>query len=95
MVESMIGLLRQEQDFTQATRYYEGFSSDPQFPVVQSLSLPNILTPTSVLLVYIPCNTLPCDTVVTQVIRVLKCSRYSHFSLASIGCEGSHNLIRM
>lgn len=45
MVESMIGLLRQDQSLTQATRCDEGFPSDSQFPVLPSITSPNLLSP--------------------------------------------------
>ncbi|CNH46447.1 iso-IS1 ORF2 [Yersinia mollaretii] len=96
MVESMIGLLRQDQSLTQATRCDEGFPSDSQFPVLPSITSPNLLSPMFLPhYLFISCNTLPCDTVFTRAISPLKCLRYSHFSLAIIGCEGSQNLIRM
>lgn len=38
MVESVIGLLKQNQRLTQATRCYEGFLSGTQFPTVRLLS---------------------------------------------------------
>ncbi len=40
MVESMIGLLRQNQSFNQATRCYEGLLSDSKIPVFSSSSFP-------------------------------------------------------
>ncbi|CNL16052.1 iso-IS1 ORF2 [Yersinia enterocolitica] len=95
MVESMIGLLRQDQSLTQATRCDEGSPSDSQFLAVLSVSTSDLLFPTLLLPLFISCNTLPCDTVFTRAFRLLKCLRYSHFSLAIIGCEGSQNLIRM
>lgn len=95
MVESMIGLLRQDQSFTLATRCYEGSPSDSQFPAVLSVSTLDQLSPILLFPLFISGNTLPCDTVFTRAIRQLKCLSYSHFSLAIIGCEGSQNLIRM
>ncbi len=43
MVESVIGLLKQNQRLTQATRCYEGFLSGTQFPTVRLLSPFDIL----------------------------------------------------
>ncbi len=95
MVESMIGLLRQDQSFTQATRCDEGSPSDSQFPAPLSVSTPDLLSPTFLFPILISLNTPRCDTVFTRAIRPLECLYYTHFSLATIGCEGSQNLIRM
>ncbi|CNE29194.1 Uncharacterised protein [Yersinia bercovieri] len=95
MVESMIGLLRQDQSFTQATRCDEGSPSDSQFPALLSVSTPDLLSPTFLFPLFISLKTPRCDTVFTPAIRQLECLYYTHFSLATIGCEGSQNLIRM
>ncbi|CNI26420.1 iso-IS1 ORF2 [Yersinia frederiksenii] len=104
MVESMIGLLRQDQSFIQATRCNEGFPSDSKIPVIQSLSIPTIsvltifLLPAFLFPVLIIRDNSPCDTVFNRCLFLLspfESLHYSHFSLAIIGCKGSQNLIRM
>ncbi len=57
MVESMIGLLRQEQSFTQATRCDEGSPSDSQFPALLSVSTPDLLSPTFLFPLFISLKT--------------------------------------
>ncbi len=73
MVESMIGLLRQDHCFTPATRCYECSTSDSHFPAVLSLSIPTIfLFPALLFQVFMSRNTPPCDTVLTSVLFLPK-----------------------
>ncbi|WP_145577583.1 hypothetical protein [Yersinia alsatica] len=109
MVESMIGLLRQDQSFMQATRCYEGFLSDSKISVVSSLPIAVIFIFTILLFPWLLFSALlfsalmsrnnsPCDTVFPQRLFLLQAFGWlhnSHFSLAIIGCKGSQNLIRM
>ncbi|OVZ90239.1 hypothetical protein CBW58_15965 [Yersinia frederiksenii] len=104
MVESMIGLLRQDQSFMQATRCYEGFLSDSKISVVSSLPIAVICIFTILLFPWLLFSALmsrnnsPCDTVFPQRLFLLQAFGWlhnSHFSLAIIGCKGSQNLIRM
>ncbi|CFQ86101.1 Uncharacterised protein [Yersinia frederiksenii] len=104
MVESMIGLLRQDQSFMQATRCYEGSLFDSKISVVQPLPVPAIFIlkilsfPQLLLLALILRNNSPCDTVIPQMLFLLKLFggvHNSHFSSAIIGCKGSQNLICM
>ncbi|AJJ64577.1 hypothetical protein AT01_658 [Yersinia aldovae 670-83] len=64
MVESMIGLLRQNKGFTQSTRCYEGFNADSQIPVLPSLLTSTLLfSVLSLFPVSVSCNHSRCDIV--------------------------------
>ncbi len=64
MVKSMIGLLRENQSFTHATRSDEGFPSDSQITAVTPLFTFNILVSSLLSLpVSTSCNHSPCDIV--------------------------------
>ncbi|CQI90229.1 Uncharacterised protein [Yersinia rohdei] len=86
MVESMIGLLRQDQSFILTTRCYEGLLSDAKIPSTLPLSVSTIsvisLLSTSLSLVLILPNNSPCDTVFTRLFllfNLFRCLHYLHF----------------
>ncbi|CFR20965.1 hypothetical protein [Yersinia kristensenii] len=81
MVESMIGLLRQNQSFNQATRCYEGFPSDSKILAFSS-SLFSVSTSRHHSLAI-----LFSSGYWAGVLTLFA------FSLAIIGCKGSQNLI--
>ncbi|CCQ40843.1 conserved hypothetical protein [Yersinia enterocolitica (type O:5) str. YE53/03] len=94
MVKSMIGLLRKNQSFIQATRCYEGINSDSQIPVLPSSCAVNILSsPVFPSLVSTSRNNSPCDIVSLRLLN--RMSTLFAFSLAIIGCKGSQNRICM
>ncbi|AIN19429.1 hypothetical protein CH54_691 [Yersinia rochesterensis] len=81
MVESMIGLLRQNQSFNQATRCYEGLLSDSKIPVFLSSSFPVSTSRYHSLAILFSSGLLGWGLTLFA------------FSLAIIGCKGSQNLI--
>lgn len=92
MVESNIGLLRQNKNSPQATRCDEDLLSVAHFSTVWLLSPPDILWFFSVLMTS---NILLAIRFSPKLIMNLSELCYLHFSLAIIGCKGSQNLIRM